>query len=182
MEPLGVAGIPFGSSSGSVKKRPPKVDRAHFYHNPGKDGVASGTSTSMSRENSGSATKSSSSSGMSMSISSASHTKMDTSCASIPESLNLNNSSISMSMSIDSRDTMTHLARKIEPVIHENIEFAPLDMTPGEELNLRYVPHMNTIPIPIPMFRLAFKFLTFLCLLFVFTAYRVRSRCRQTSV
>jgi len=113
----------------------------------------------MSRENSGSATKSSSSSGMSMSISSASHTKMDTSCASIPESLNLNNSSISMSMSIDSRDTMTHLARKIEPVIHENIEFAPLDMSPGEELNLRSVPHMHTIP----MFRLVFKFLTFLC-------------------
>eukprot|EP01032_Pedospumella_encystans_P019753 gene19753-22458_t len=136
MEPLGVAGIPFGSSNSGIKKRPPKVDKSHFYHNPSKDGVASGTSTSMSRENSGSATKSSSSSsGMSMSISSASHAKMDISSASISESLNLNNSS--MSMSIDSRDTMAHLARKIEPVMHDNIEFAPLDMTPGEELNLR---------------------------------------------
>jgi hypothetical protein len=40
-------------------------------------------------------------------------------------------------MSTDSRDTMAELARRIEPVDHDNVEFTPLDLTLSEELHLQ---------------------------------------------
>ena len=117
---LGVADDRFATASATKRRLPPKLtslDPQHFYQHTDKmdRSVPSGSSSSKN-------TKSSS-------VSSGS--RMDVSVGSERSFRNTN------SMSMDSRDTMAELAQKIEPVGHDDIEFAPLDLTLSEELHLQ---------------------------------------------